>query len=216
VDWRRPAFSRGRDAPPDPGRTHAVRLEAIAQTRQAVNRSRVEIAAWQGELDMDNFDVNLAIKYFQDVLTNHYADFKGRVSRRDYWTYVAVVFAVMIVSALVQGIVGLGIQSLVMLGLLIPNAGMTARRLQDTGKDGKLVWILFIPVAVSGLVTFLTAMTFGAVVLLLVLLPFMTLISLVSLIAAIYMIYLCIQPGTPGENPYGPVPSDATAKPAAP
>ena len=86
---------------------------------------------------------------------------------------------------------------------------------QDTGKDGKLVWILFIPMAVSGLVTFLTAMTFGAVVMFLVLLPFMTLISLISLIAAIYMIYLCIQPGTLGENPFGPVPPVVTGKPAA-
>ena len=31
---------------------------------------------------MDNFDINAAIKYFQEVITNHYADFKGRVSRR--------------------------------------------------------------------------------------------------------------------------------------
>ena len=104
---------------------------------------------------MDNFDINAAIKYFQEVITNHYADFKGRVSRRDYWTYVVVVFAVAIVTALIQGIVGLGILSLVQLGLLIPNAAMTARRLQDTGKDGKLVWILFIPMAISSVVAFL-------------------------------------------------------------
>ena len=161
------------------------------------------------------FRSNAAIKYFQEVITNHYADFKGRVSRRDYWTYVVVVFAVAIVTALIQGIVGLGILSLVQLGLLIPNAAMTARRLQDTGKDGKLVWILFIPMAISSVVAFLAVMTFGALGLLLLLLPLMTLISLISLLAGIYMIYLCIQPGTPGENPFGPVPPVATAKPAA-
>ena len=83
--------------------------------------------------------------------------------RRD-GIWIAVVLGITILGAIIQGIVGLGFMSLIGLALLVPNAAMTARRLQDTGKDGKLVWILFIPMAISGLVTFLTAMTFGAVV----------------------------------------------------
>jgi uncharacterized membrane protein YhaH (DUF805 family) len=42
------------------------------------------------------FDVNKAIQYFQDVVTNHYSDFNGRVPRKDYWTYIAVYFVAMI------------------------------------------------------------------------------------------------------------------------
>ena len=156
------------------------------------------------------FDVNKAIAYFQDVITNHFTDFNGRVTRKDYWTYVAVVFVVFILAAIVQGIVGLGVGALIQLALLLPNAGMTARRLQDTGKPGTLVWILMIPVLVTSLVTFLLTMTFGVFGLILFFLPLMGLINLVALAAAVYMIYLCIQPGTAGSNQYGPEPASAT------
>jgi len=156
------------------------------------------------------FDVNKAIAYFQDVITNHFTDFNGRVTRKDYWTYVAVVFVVFILAAIVQGIVGLGVGALIQLALLLPNAGMTARRLQDTGKPGTLVWILMIPVLVTSLVTFLLTMTFGVFGLILFFLPLMGLINLVALAAAVYMIYLCIQPGTAGSNQYGSEPASAT------
>ena len=156
------------------------------------------------------FDVNKAIAYFQDVITNHFADFNGRVPRKDYWTYIAVVFVVLIVAAILQGIVGLGIAALLQLALLLPNAGMTARRLQDTGKPGTLVWILMIPILLSSLVTFLLTMTFGLFGLILFFLPLMGLINLIALAAAIYMIYLCIQPGNAGSNQYGPEPASAT------
>ena len=156
------------------------------------------------------FDFNRAIQYFQSVLTDHYADFNGRVSRKDYWTYVAVYFVIAIGVALVQSIIGLGLLSLLQLALLLPSAGMTARRLQDTGKPGSLVWILVIPVLISSLVTFLAAMTFGAFGLILLFLPIMGLIGLISLVAGIYMIYLCVQPGTPGSNQFGPAPPSAT------
>jgi len=156
------------------------------------------------------FDANKAIKYFQDVLTEHYADFNGRVPRKDYWTYVAVYFVIAIGVAIIQNIVGLGLIALLQLALLLPSAGMTARRLQDTGKPGTLVWILMIPVLISSLVTFLATMTFGAFGLILIFLPLMSLIGLISLVAAVYMIYLCIQPGQAGSNQYGPEPQPAT------
>lgn len=156
------------------------------------------------------FDVNKAIAYFQDVITNHFADFSGRVSRKDYWTYIAIVIGVLIVAAILQGILGFGIAALIQLALLLPNAGMTARRLQDMGKSGSLVWILMIPVLVSSLVTLLLTMAFGVFGLILFFLPLMGLINLIALAAAIYIIYLCIQPGTAGSNQYGPEPASAT------
>ena len=156
------------------------------------------------------FDVNKAIKYFQDVVTNHYSDFNGRVSRKDYWTYIAVYFVAMIGVAIVQSVVGLGILAMLQLALLLPNAGLTARRLQDTGKPGSLVWILLIPVLILNLVSFLFAMTFGVFGLLLIFIPLLPLIGLIALAAGVYMIYLCIQPGTPGSNQFGPEPATAT------
>ncbi len=156
------------------------------------------------------FDVNKAIQYFQSVVADHYADFNGRVSRKDYWTYIAVYVVIAIGVAVVQGLVGLALTSLLQLALLLPSAGLTARRLQDTGKSGSLVWILMIPVLISSLVSFLAAMTFGAFGLILLFLPLLGLIGLISLVAGVYMIYLCVQPGTPGSNQFGPEPASAT------
>ena len=53
---------------------------------------------------MDNVDVNQAIQFFKTVVTQHYADFNGRVSRRDFWTYVAVYVALVIGVAIIAGI----------------------------------------------------------------------------------------------------------------
>lgn len=156
-----------------------------------------------------DFDFNKAIQYFQNVVTQHYADFQGRVSRRDFWTYIAVYVALAIVIALVQGMVGFGLLAILQLALFLPTAGIIARRLQDTGKSGALVWVLMVPVLISSMITFFAAMTFSGFGLLLIFLPLLWLLSLISLFAAIYLIYLCVQPGTPGPNPYGPQPAVA-------
>lgn len=155
------------------------------------------------------FDVNKAIQYFQSVVTDHYTDFTGRVSRKDFWTYVAVYFVAAIGAAAVQGIVGLGLLPLLQLALLLPSAGIAARRLQDTGKSGSLVWLLMIPMMISSLASFLLAMTFGLFGWILFFLP-LGMIGLISLCAGIFLIYLCVQPGTPGSNQYGPEPASVT------
>jgi len=158
-----------------------------------------------------DFDLNKAIQYFQTVVTKHYTDFQGRVSRHDFWTYVVVYLAVVVIAAIVQGLLGLGLIALVQLGLFLPTAGITARRLQDIGKNGSLVWILMIPVLISTMINLLAWLTFGGFGLLLIFLPLLWLLSLISLGAAIYLIYLCAQPGTPGPNIYGPQPAVAVA-----
>ena len=156
-----------------------------------------------------DFDLSKAIQYFQTVVTKHYSDFHGRVARRDFWTYALVYLAVAVVVAIMQGLVGLGLLSLLELALLLPTAGMIARRLQDTGKNGSLVWFLMLPVLISSAVSFVAAMIFGALAVVVILFPLLWLLSLVSLIALIVLIYLCAQPGTPGSNAYGPPPAPA-------
>lgn len=156
-----------------------------------------------------DFDLNKAIQYFQDVVTKHYTDFQGRVARRDFWTYIVVYVALALVVAIVQGLIGFGLLALVQLALFLPTAGIIARRLQDTGKNGSLVWILMIPVLISSGITLLSALAFGGFALLLIFLPLLWLLSLISLGAAIYLIYLCAQPGTQGPNAYGPQPAAA-------
>jgi uncharacterized membrane protein YhaH (DUF805 family) len=156
-----------------------------------------------------DFDLGKAIEYFQTVVTKHYTDFRGRVGRRDFWTYIAVYIALAVVVAIVQGLVGFALLALVQLALFLPTAGITARRLQDTGKNGSLVWILMIPVLISTTLTFVATMAFGGAVLLLIFLPLLWLLSLISICAAVYLIYLCVQPGTAGPNAYGPQPAVA-------
>lgn len=154
-----------------------------------------------------DFDLNKAIQYFQTVVTKHYTDFQGRVSRRDFWTYVVIYVALAVIVTLVQGMISFGLLALLQLALFLPTAGIIARRLQDTGKNGSLVWILMIPVLISTSITFLASLAFGGFALLLIFLPLLWLLSLISLGAAIYLIYLCAQPGTPGPNAYGPQPA---------
>jgi uncharacterized membrane protein YhaH (DUF805 family) len=155
------------------------------------------------------FDVNKAIKYFQDVVARHYADFNGRVTRKDYWTYAAVVFGIFIVAAILESILGLAIGDPLRLALLLPNAGMTARRIQDCGKPGAIVWLLMIPVLLTSLVRFLFTITFGLFGLILFFLPLLWLVDLVVIAAFIYILYLCVQPGVAGTNQYGPEPASA-------
>ena len=156
-----------------------------------------------------DFDLNKAIQYFQDVVTKHYTDFQGRVARRDFWTYIVVYIALALIVAIVQGLVGFGLLALVQLALFLPTAGIIARRLQDTGKNGSLVWILMIPVLISSAISVLSLATLGGFALLFIFLPLLWLLSLVSFVAAIYLIYLCAQPGTAGPNAYGPQPAPA-------
>jgi len=161
---------------------------------------------------MDNVDVNQAIQFFKTVVTQHYADFNGRVSRRDFWTYVAVYVALVIGVAIIAGILGLRlVPPLLQLALLMPLAGMTARRLQDTGRNGQLVWILIIPVLVSNVVSLLAFLSFDPLGFVLLFFPLLGLITLVSIAAAVLMIYWCVQPGNQGPNEFGPPPQAAAA-----
>ncbi len=139
-----------------------------------VNRTRKEAR----ERRIDKFEINHAVQHFLTVVARHYADFRGQVSRRDYWTYVAVYVAVVVFATILQGILGLGLAPLVQLILLLPTAGMTARRLQDTGTNGQIAWLFFIPSGISNLVGLFAATSFGVLCLLLLLLPLMTLLSL--------------------------------------
>ena len=163
---------------------------------------------------MNNIDVNLALKYFQNVVTQHYADFSGRVSRRDFWMFVLVYFVLALAVAIAGRILFLGmLMPLLQLVLLLPTSGLTARRLQDTGKNGQIVWVFVVLSLVINAVSLLAAMTFGAFGLVLLLLPLLGLLGIANLVIAVYLIYLCAQPGTAGPNAYGPQPPVETAAP---
>jgi uncharacterized membrane protein YhaH (DUF805 family) len=97
-------------------------------------------------------------------------------------------------------------------------AGIGARRLQDTGRDGRLVWVFLIAGFVSQIasamaaVAFFTTGFFG----LFLIGPIAVLINIAFLIASLAMIWFWIQPGDPLPNAYGPPPPafDPSAKPS--
>ena len=149
-------------------------------------------------------DLNAIVGNFKDTISNHYFDMKGRIGRERFWYFILAVVVVQIAAAIVQSVVWLlPVSALVSLALLLPVAGMGARRLQDTGRDGNLVWIGVIPAALSAffrLFVFGPFGIFGAVAYVFTVGP---LLGLASLIAAIVLIYFWCQPGDAGPNAYG-------------
>ena len=83
--------------------------------------------------------------WFHYVFIRHYADFKGRASRREYWWYVLAVSLLSMaggLAALVTDYMFFDGQSLYLMKLIwclvfiTPGCAVTARRLHDTGRSG--------------------------------------------------------------------------------
>jgi uncharacterized membrane protein YhaH (DUF805 family) len=150
-------------------------------------------------------DPKAIYEYFLYTVTKHYFDMSGRVVRSDFWFFVLASFVLGIVAAIVSRITFLPLNAILGLALLLPMAGMGARRLQDTGRNGALVWALLIPAAISNLFGLMmwgplgifSFLAFGWLLMLL---------GLVELVALVALIYFWVQPGDPGENAYGPPP----------
>ena len=144
---------------------------------------------------------------YRRVVTQHYFDMAGRVGRSEFWYFVLANFVFAIIAAILGRVTFLPLMTLYNLAMILPAAAMGARRLQDTGRDGKLVWIFIIVGFISQLFTIMAAMSFFAVGFLafLFLAPLM-LINLAFFIACLVLIYFWCQPGDPNANAYGPPP----------
>jgi uncharacterized membrane protein YhaH (DUF805 family) len=154
-------------------------------------------------------DAQSIIDNFRRNVTEHYFDMKGRAGRPEFWYFVLAAFIVEIAAAIIGGLVHIHLlQPLVALALLLPTAGLGARRLQDTGRNGALVWIVIIPSLITivlGIVTLASGMM-GVLGFLFFFAGILWLINLIVLVAAIVLIYFWCQPGTPGPNAYGAIP----------
>jgi uncharacterized membrane protein YhaH (DUF805 family) len=163
-------------------------------------------------------DVQAIWDNFRRTVTEHYFDMNGRVGRAQFWYFVLANIVIAIGLSFVQMAVFLPLAALYNLAMLLPSAGMGARRLQDTGRDGKIVWafitVAFISQAFAAM-TMLSAMSAGF----LFLGPAIALsglIGLALLVVSIVLIYFWCQPGDPLPNAFGPPPPvfDPAAKPA--
>ena len=135
--------------------------------------------------------------------------FAGRVDRAQYWWFIAVCAVVILAAAIIDRILLTTlVGAIATLGLLLPMAGMSARRMQDTGRSGQIVWIWVIAVAVYGIVALLVSLG-GILAGLAFIYFFFTIgwiINLVVLAVSVAIIYFCAQPGVTGGNAYGPPP----------
>jgi uncharacterized membrane protein YhaH (DUF805 family) len=140
-------------------------------------------------------DVNAVIENFKTVVTKHYFDFQGRARRSVFWWYILVVFILGIIAYIIDRLLGMQIISgLLSLALLLPNLGVSVRRLHDVGKSG---WWILLPLApwLLMIICFFMfqwtlAMVFGVV----------------TLATWVLLIWWYAQPGISGQNAYGPDP----------
>ncbi len=148
---------------------------------------------------------------FRTTVTEHYFDMNGRVGRAQFWYFVLAYVAFALAAGLLSVVTFLPLVGIFHLAMLLPSAGMGARRLQDIGRDGKLVWILIFAAFVSQLasvITWLGALSMGWFGFL-VFGPSIALLWLLSLalfVAMVVLVYFWCQPGDRGSNAYGPPP----------
>ena len=99
-------------------------------------------------------------KYFWDVIRNHYVDFDGVATRKQFWLFglweLTVIYLPSIISALLQ----LWHDSLLfvimfmLFALILPNIAISVRRLHDAGFSGWLLLLNFIPY-IGGIIIFI-------------------------------------------------------------
>lgn len=74
----------------------------------------------------------------------HYADFKGRARRSEYWTFV---IAYMVIYYLLNNLAGLTLlSSIYAVVLFLPFLAVSVRRMHDISKSGLWVLIQFVPI----------------------------------------------------------------------
>jgi uncharacterized membrane protein YhaH (DUF805 family) len=126
--------------------------------------------------------------WFLSVL-RHYATFRGRARRREYWTYLAIyvpIYGALLLVDLLTGTFDMETQmgtltGLYVLATVIPGTAVAVRRLHDTNRSG---WWLVI--------------------------------SLIPLLGAIVLLYFLIQEGDAGDNAFGADPKAAGGHAGAP
>ena len=152
-------------------------------------------------------DVAAIADNFRDIIKNHYFDMRGRAGRGQFWWFVLANLIASLLAHFVGSIIHLPLGELYNLAVLLPVMSLGARRLQDTGRDGKLVWALLLLTAVTQVIGIFMALTwFLAGFFAALFAPGLGLAAILTLIVAVVLIWFWCQPGDPGPNAYGSVP----------
>lgn len=152
-------------------------------------------------------DVQAVWLNFHDAVVNHYVDMRGRVGRAQFWYFVLANIVLSILAGILQAATWLPLAAFYNLAMLLPSAGMGARRLQDTGRDGRMVWLLFLLVAATQIAGIITAMAFAFTGFLgMIFAPGLGIAALATMVVGLVLIWFWAQPGDPHDNAYGPPP----------
>lgn len=78
----------------------------------------------------------------------HYADFKGRASRQEYWMFMIINAVIFAVLTFIGAYIGhkLEVQAVYGLFILIPGIALSVRRLHDTNRSGWFLLLGLLPI----------------------------------------------------------------------
>jgi uncharacterized membrane protein YhaH (DUF805 family) len=161
----------------------------------------------------------------------HYADFKGRAQRSQFWWWYLFLIVVQVVVSIIDSALGLQIgrsttdvtvgdttiplvdrglgalQALLFLALVLPTLAVAVRRLHDTEHSGW--WILSaVLLEVLGIVATIIAVAAGAGVAVLAILG---IVFIGMAVLLVILLVFWVQKGTDGPNQYGPDPLGGSA-----
>lgn len=86
------------------------------------------------------------MNWYLTVVKEHYADFKGRARRKEYWMFTLINLIIAVVLGIVGGLIKFPfISTIYGLAVLLPGVAVGVRRLHDLGKSGWLLLLGLIP-----------------------------------------------------------------------
>ena len=86
------------------------------------------------------------MNWYLKVVKEHYADFKGRARRREYWMFVLFNLIIAVVLAVIGALIKFPfIQTIYGLAVAVPALAVGVRRLHDLGKSGWMLLLGLIP-----------------------------------------------------------------------
>jgi uncharacterized membrane protein YhaH (DUF805 family) len=153
-------------------------------------------------------DPQAIFQNYLSVVSQHYFDMKGRIGRAQFWYFMLANFVFAFLAAILQSVTFLPLLALYNLAMILPSSGMGARRLQDIGRDGRLIWVFVVAGFISQMISasaMMSSLLLGSLSLIFFG-PLVMLVNLALLLALIVLIYFWSLQGDPGINAYGPPP----------
>ncbi|MDE7005639.1 DUF805 domain-containing protein [uncultured Alistipes sp.] len=87
------------------------------------------------------------MNWYLTVIKEHYADFKGRARRKEFWMFMLINWVISMVLAIIGGLIHFTLLgSIYSLAVLVPTLGVGVRRLHDMGKSGWWYLIALVPI----------------------------------------------------------------------